>query len=133
MSQENVEIVRQANAAFNGGDIERCLAIYADDVEVEDLMNAPDMPRVMHGIEEFRQTVMAWVQEFDEFRVEIVELIDGEDHVVAVADYSGKSRTGLTTHHRQTDVYEFRSGKVVRATFSYSNREDALEPAGLSE
>jgi ketosteroid isomerase-like protein len=133
MSQENVEIVRQANEAFNRGDIERCLAIYADDVEVEDLMNAPDLPSKVHGIEEFRQVVMAWVQEFDGFRIEIVELIDDGDHVVALADYSGKSRAGVTTHHRQADVYELRNGKVVRATFSYSSREDALEAVGLSE
>ena len=133
MSQENVELVRQANEAFNRGDIEGVLTYYAEDAEFEDLMNAPDLPRVVRGIEGVRQVLMAWVQAFDEFRAEIAEYIDAEDHVVCVTDYYGKSREGLTIQLRTGDVVEIRDGKFARVTIGYESREQALEAVGLSE
>jgi ketosteroid isomerase-like protein len=133
MSQENVEIVRRANEALNRGDIEEFLTFYDENVEAEDLMNAPDVPRVVHGIQGFRQMLMAWVEAFDEFRAEIIEYIDEGHHVVCVTDYHGKSREGLATQMRVADVFEVRGGKVVRATLSYASREEALEAVGLSE
>jgi ketosteroid isomerase-like protein len=132
MSQQNVEIVRRANEAFNRGDIEGCLAFYDEDVEVEDLMNAPDQPRVTRGMHELRQTVTAWKEGFDEFRGEIVELVEKGHHVVCVTDYYGKGREGPTMRLRVTDVVEVRDGKIVRGTFGYENRRDALEAVGLS-
>jgi ketosteroid isomerase-like protein len=133
MSQENVELVRQANEAFNRGDIEGVLAYYAEDAEFADLMNAPDLPQVVHGLQGVRQVIMAWVQAFDEFRAEIAEYIDAEDHVVCVTDWYGKSRDGLTIQLRTADVVEIRDGKFVQVTIGYQSRQDALEAAGLSE
>jgi ketosteroid isomerase-like protein len=125
--------VRQANEAFNRGDIERVLAFYAEDAEFEDLMNAPDLPRVVRGIQGVRQVLMTWVETFDEFRAEIAEYIDLQHHVVCVTDYFGKSREGLTIQLRTGDVVEIRDGKFVRVTIGYESREQALEAVGLSE
>jgi ketosteroid isomerase-like protein len=133
MSQENVEIVRQANEAFNRGDIEGVLTYYAEDAEFEDLMNAPDLPRVVRGIDAVRQVLMTWVQTFEEFRAEIAEYIDVEHHVVCVTDYYGKSREGVTIELRTGDLVEIRDGKFIRVTIGYESREEALEAAGLSE
>ena len=133
MSQENVEIVRQANEAFNRGDIEGVLTYYAEDAEFEDLMNAPDLPRVVRGIEAVRQVLMTWVQTFEEFRAEIAEYIDVEHHVVCVTDYYGKSREGVTIELRTGDLVEIRDGKVIRVTIGYESREEALEAVGLPE
>jgi ketosteroid isomerase-like protein len=49
MSQENVEVLRRANAAFNRGDIEGFLDFAVEDIEVEDLKHAPDFPPVAKG------------------------------------------------------------------------------------
>ena len=133
MSQENVEIVRRINEAFNHGDIESVLSFCAEDIEVEDLMNAPDVPRVVHGIQGVRQVLIAWIEGFDEFRGEIFEYIDDGNHVVCVTDYDSKSREGLALHQRAVNVFEIRDGKLVKGTFGYENREQALEAAGLSE
>src|SRR5688572_27171519 len=133
MSRENVEVVRGANEAFNRGDIEGCLAFYDEDIEVEDLMNAPDRPRVTRGIHELRQTVTAWIEGFDEFRGEIVELIEDGPYVVCVTDYYGKGREGPAMHLRVADVHELRDGKIVRGTLGYENRRAALAAVGLSE
>ena len=133
MSQENVEIVRRVNEAFNQGDIESVLSCCAEDIEVEDLMNAPDVPSVVHGIQGLRQVLAAWIEGFDEFRGEIVECIESGSHVVCVTDYDSQSREGLALHQRVANVFEIRDDKLVQATFGYENREQALKAVGRSE
>ena len=133
MSQENVDIVRCANDAFNRGDVEGVLTFCAEDIDVEDLMNAPDVPSMVHDIQGLRQLLTAWVEAFDEFRGEVAEYIDAGNHVVCVTDYYGKSREGLALHLRVANVFEVRDGKMVQVTLAYENRDQALEAVGLSE
>jgi ketosteroid isomerase-like protein len=49
MSQENVEVVKRANAALNRGDIDAAFQDYAPDATVRDLLNGPDQPTVAEG------------------------------------------------------------------------------------
>jgi ketosteroid isomerase-like protein len=133
MSQENVEMVRLSNEAFNRGDIDEVLTYYTQDAEWEDLTNAPDLPPVAGGIEEVRQLLMAWTQAFDEFRAEVAEYIDLDEHVVCVIEYFGRSREGLTIQLKDWPVLRLRDGKIARVTTGYTSREDALEAVRLSE
>jgi ketosteroid isomerase-like protein len=128
MPDDNVDLIRTANAAFNRGDIEAFLAMCVDDVQIEDLNNAPDLPPVSRGIDEVRETLTAWIDAFDDFRGEIEEYIEAGDRVACVVRYHGKSRaSGLTIDQRIVDVWEFRDGRLVRGTLGYSNRDAALE------
>jgi len=47
MSQENVEILKAANAALNSGDLESAWASFAPDAEMQDLLSGPDQPTVV--------------------------------------------------------------------------------------
>jgi ketosteroid isomerase-like protein len=129
MPRENVEIIRQMNVAFNRGDVEGVLAFMSDDVEIEDLLNAPDMPAVSSGKEEVRAVFEAWLDAFDEFRGEIEEFFDVDaEHVGCVVHYSGKERqTGIATDFTGVDMWELRDGQVVRATLSHRDRQSALD------
>jgi len=49
MSQENVEIVRRGNAAFNDGEVDAFLEVIAPDAELQDLANPPDRSGVVNG------------------------------------------------------------------------------------
>ena len=49
MSSENMEIVRRLNEAFNSGDTEAFLELYAPDAELRDLANAPDQAAAIRG------------------------------------------------------------------------------------
>ena len=133
MSQENVEIVRAANRAFNSGDIEGCLTLYSADSEFKDLMNAPDLPRISHGIEELRTVLEAWADAFEEFQAEVVEYIDEGPYVVCVTQYHGSSRDGMNLDLKTGDVVEIHDGKITRVTIGYPSRAEALEAAGLRE
>ena len=106
------------------------------DVEaaIEDFSNAPDVPRVAHGLSELRVLFRAWVDAFDDFRGEIVEMIEIGDRVACVVDYSGTSpATGLTVAQRAVDVWEFRGGKILRGKIGYTDRDAALQTARASE
>jgi ketosteroid isomerase-like protein len=134
MSEENVEIMRQANAAFNRGDLEGALANYADDAEMRDLLNAPDQPVVVSGIEAIRSVLNEWVAAFDELRADVEEWIDADDAVIIKAHWWGTGReSGLSIDSRQYDLYELHEGKIVRSVIGYGSRDKALEAAELSE
>jgi hypothetical protein len=50
MSQENVEVAKLVNAAFNRGEVEAALEVFAPDAELLDLQNAPDQPAAIEGL-----------------------------------------------------------------------------------
>jgi hypothetical protein len=134
MSQENVEIVRRANRAFNSGDREGALADYHPDVEWRDLDHAPDTPECVRGVAALRGLMDQWDEPFEEFRAEIEEYIDAGDCVVAVTHWRGKGKgSGLIVDQHTADVFEFADGKIVRVTLAYSDKSAALKAVGLGE
>jgi|SRR6478672_2126090 len=134
MSQENVEVVRDTAAAFNRGDLDAWAERWADDVDYRAIEGAPDDHGPIRGKEAMRAYIEDWLDTFDEFRSEPVELIDaGEDQVVVVTRISGRAKlSGVETDLTFAAVYKFREGKVVRGR-EYLTREEALEAAGLRE
>ena len=136
MSQENVEVLRQANAAFNRGDIEGFLEFAAEEIEIEDSKPAPDLPPVVTGKDAVRAWVIAWTEAFSGgFTGEIVEYLDlDEDHVACVVHYSGtEPRSGMEVDFKSVDIWEIRGGKLLRGKVSFPDRESALRSMGLSE
>src|SRR5438067_998767 len=76
MSQENVEIVRDAAAAFNRGDVDTWLEYFADDIDYRAVEGALDDRGPMHGKDAVRAYVQDWLDMFDDFKVEPMELVD---------------------------------------------------------
>ena len=134
MSQENVEIVKRANAALNAGDIDAALEDYAPDATVRDLLNGPDQPTVVEGIEAIRQVWSLWIEAFDELRADVQEFIDADNAVVCAIHWHGQGKlSGMSIDVDQFDVFEFGDGEIVHATLGYRSKGEALEAAGLSE
>ena len=132
MSQENVEVVRRMNRAFNEGDVEGVVDVFHPDAELTDLLNAPDLPRSARGTTGIREVVATWFDAFDEFSGEVTEYIDAGDAVICVTHYRGKGKeSGLTVDYDGVDLHEFRNGKVTRTTLGYASKADALQAAGL--
>jgi ketosteroid isomerase-like protein len=132
MSQENVEIIKRANAALNAGDIDAALADHASDVTLRDLLNGPDQATVVEGLEAIRQVWALWIEAFDELRAEISEFIDTDGAVVCAVRWHGHGKTsGMSIDVRQFDLYEFRDGKVVRITLGLKSKAEALEALAL--
>ena len=134
MSQENVEIVRDAVVAFNRGDLDTWLDEYwADDIDYRAVERIDD-PGPIHGKDGMRVYLQDWIDTFDEFKVEPMELIDaGEEQVVAVFRNSGRAKlSGIETDLTFAVVYTVRDGKIARAR-EYWTKDKALEAAGLRD
>jgi ketosteroid isomerase-like protein len=134
MSQENIKTIRGAAAAFNRGDVDAWLEYLADDIDYRAIEGAPDDPGPMHGKDAVRAYEQDWLDMFDDFKVEPMELIDaGEDRVIAVTKISGRAKlSGVETDLTYAALYTIRDGKVARGR-EYWTKEQALEAAGLRE
>ena len=133
MSQENVEIVRRAIAAFIEGDYERLIELSDPQIEYDVSRTSPES-RVVRGPEEVLAVLEEWVDTWDEHQVELVELIDaGDERVVAVIQERGKLKGSDTwVEHPRGVVYTVRDQRVVRYE-EHEDRAQALEAAGLRE
>ena len=134
MSEENVKAVRDAAAAFNRGDLDTWSEFWTDDIDYRAIEGAIDDRGPMHGKAAVRAYVQDWLDNFDNFRSEAVELLDaGEDTVIAVVRISGLAKlSGIETDLTYAALYTIRDGKIARGR-EYWTRDDALEAANLSE
>ena len=135
MSQENIEIVRDAVVAYNRGDLDAFLDEYwTDDIDYRAVEGAPDDHGPIHGKAEMRAYMQDWFDTFDDLKVEPLELIDaGGDKVIAVLRIGGRAKlSGVETDLTFAIVSTGRDGKMVRGR-EYWTRDQALEAVGLRE
>lgn len=134
MSQENITIAVEAAAALNRSDLDGWLEYWADDVDYRAVEGAPDDRGPMSGKEALRAYAEDWLDTFDSFNIEPVELIDvGEDRIIALLRASGGGKlSGVETGLTFAVLYTIRDGKIARGR-EYWTRDEALEAAGLSE
>jgi ketosteroid isomerase-like protein len=130
MSEENVEIVRKAIAyEYDGvGDRAEAEAIFDPDVVLNPIDEEPSS-----GFGAMRSDMERWASAFEDLTVTFEEIIDAGDQVVVVAYHQGRGRTsGVNVDTRFYEVYTLREGKVSRVD-EYTERQEALEAAGLQE
>jgi ketosteroid isomerase-like protein len=129
MSQVNVEFVKAAYEAFASGGLDRWMEQFAEDVDYR----ADDIGPI-RGREALRAWLQDWIDTFDEFWFEPVELIDtGKDAVVAGERYGGRAKGSTATMATTIAVvFTARDGKIARGR-EYATREQALKAAGLSD
>jgi ketosteroid isomerase-like protein len=134
MSHENFEIVRAASAAASRGDLDAWLEYWTDDLDFRAAEGAPDDHGPIHGKDALLAFGQDWLDTFDEFKVEPVELIDaGDDNVIAVMRISGRAKlSGVETDMTYAELSALRDGKIARSR-QYLTRAEALEAAGLRE
>jgi ketosteroid isomerase-like protein len=131
MSRENVEVVRRGYEAFMAsGDISG--EIIAQDF-VWDMSNFRDWPerQIYEGIEGTRAFMRDWLEAWEDWSLEIEELHDAGEQVVAIMRQRGRSKTsGLTVDMVFGQVWTVRDGKETRMEM-YADRAEALAAVGL--
>jgi ketosteroid isomerase-like protein len=134
MSQENVEIVREAFEAFLGGDLEKSAQLVDPEVEFHGTVGGLQEGQIAHGQSEIDQTFEAEdLEAWEERRLEAEEFIDaGDDVVVLLHEYRRGRGSGIELETDTAVVVEVRDGRVVRIQ-GYMDRVAALEAAGLSK
>ena len=132
MSQEDVEILRAAFAAWNAGDMEAVFAHFHPELVYHPRADEPD-PSPHVGRNAYERLVYGFVESFSEVTFEVLELIDAGDRVVALIREREIGRTsGAPVDARHVAVWTLADGKVVRMQI-FDNREQALKAVGLAE
>ena len=131
MSSENVEMVRAGFDRFVAtGDFDPDLM--APDF-VWDMSTFGGWPEQLEygGIEGARKFMRDWIENWEEWELEVESLHDGGDKVVAVMRQRGRSKaTGLEVEMSFAQVFTIRDGKQTRMEM-YSDPAAALKAARI--
>jgi len=91
VARELVERILAGYELFNRGELDQALVGFSEDIE----WVAPDMvpdPGPHRGPEGVRRFWEMWRESFDDFRIEIMEVHDLDEHVVVMARVHGRGR-----------------------------------------
>jgi uncharacterized protein len=132
MSQENVEIVRRAIAAYNRRDFEAMRALNHPDVQLDWSASRGLEAGVYQGQEEVLRFYQNFLETFEEVNIEPDRFIESGESVVVPNSAQIRGRNGIETVARSALVFEVRSGRLARVCL-YQETHEALEAAGLRE
>ena len=129
MSRESLGVVEAAWAAWPRGGLDAFSEYWADDIEWQAIGGR------WRGKDAGRAYLREWLDLFDEFRPEPIELIDaGGEQVITVVRYSGREkRSGIEVPPEYfVVVNKVRNGKIVSGR-EYATREEAIKAARIQE
>jgi ketosteroid isomerase-like protein len=130
MSQENVEVIKEALAAWNRGDMDAVMSAMSHDVIVDPLAGWPEEGEIT-GLEAVMKRFRDVRDGFERDWVEIRQIRDlGEDQVLVECEWCGipLGGHGDAVRLHAFDLFKLRDGRVIH--FAYY---PDLEAAGLRE
>ena len=132
MSRGNVETVRRMYAAQARGDLETGLSYLDPGIEFSQPAGLPG-GGTYYGHEGVIEAFTRWSGAWDDYRLEVEDLRDFGDHVLARTRHRGRGKgSGIDVERQVFQVWTLRNDKVVRASMYYDEAE-ALEAVGLRE
>jgi ketosteroid isomerase-like protein len=136
MSEENVEIVRRLYEAFREGMERGDFGAWFDSDEVADDLEWITIPGVglgnYRGREGFLEFMQLWTGEFEDWSIELKQVIDADDDcVVSVFHQTATGKgSGARVELMQGAVNELEGGRVIRVRH-FASPHEALKAAGL--
>ena len=132
MSQENVDVVRDALDAYSRRDIEAARQLHHPDMELDWSASRSALARVYRGIADAERFWAEYYETFEETDVKPDRFIDlGETVVVPNVAYQ-RGRDGIEVSARSTLVYTVRDHRIARICL-YQREDEALKAVGLEE
>jgi ketosteroid isomerase-like protein len=124
------EIAQAGFAAFNRGDIDAVLELCDPEIVVRDPQRTGRTFRGLDGVREFFEE---WLENWEEYRSEPIELTEVGDGMLVHAKQSGKGKlSGVEIDQDLFIAFRMRDGKFVEYCL-YTEREDALASLGAAE
>jgi ketosteroid isomerase-like protein len=129
MSEENIEIVRQAVEAFNARDRDRLLGLMDPEIEFRSVFER----KTYRGLAEMVQYREDLDATLEEFHSEDDRFLDaGQDRVVYLYRVVGRGTgSGVPVSRENAILWQLRNGKLLKGEV-YLDQGEALEAAGLS-
>jgi ketosteroid isomerase-like protein len=134
VSEQNVELHRQADEAFNRRDINAYLAYCDPQIEFHSVLGTAFGRPAYHG----HEGVRAWHRDVedvfgDELRIEPEAYFDLGENTISFHLVRGRGRqSGAEVAEPYAHVCRWREGLIVYFR-GYAHREDALRDLGVSE
>ena len=130
MSQENVERVQAIFASWENGEYSN--TDWADP-EIEFIMETPG-GGTSRGLQAMGDTWRDFLRAWEEFHVQVREVIDAGDQVLVLHDFGGRGHeSGVPiSGMRGAALFTLKAGRVQRLAL-YTEWDAALEAAGLRE
>jgi ketosteroid isomerase-like protein len=137
MSEENVELVRQAFERWrrDGWTLNAIPAgFFAEDIEWDQsAYPLVDFPTKGVGRGNLLEAIGRYLSDWTEYAAEVTESIDGGENVFAVVhERANIGGSGQFIERDLFTVWTIRAGQAVRYR-TFQTREQALEAAGLSD
>ena len=134
MSEENVEIVRNAFAAFERGDIEGVLRLCDEDIVITQPPDLPGVSPEQRGHRGVLEALAIWPEQWDEYRIELLRVDAAPGGKVFVAQRSSgrRKQSGVEVNMDFSFVFTVHEGKISEWRL-FMQEEQAVEAAGLSE
>jgi ketosteroid isomerase-like protein len=131
MSQENVEVVREAHERFTKTGEPIWERIDAD-TEVFD-HDIPDARNPYRGVDGITMWLSDFGEAWDSYEMAVERLIDAGDRVVSLFRISAVGAgSGVSVERGDAMVWTFRDGMLARLDY-FNDQAEALEAAGLTE
>jgi ketosteroid isomerase-like protein len=134
MSQENMEVVRQALAATSGGDPDASQVFFAPAIEWDMAGVSGWSEKRLYRGQEVGDFLRAWANSWRDWRFEYEDLrAAGNERVFAAIHEHGigTESEAVVEQHRYL-IFTLRGDRIVRVQM-FSERPEALHAAGLSE
>ena len=133
MSQENVDLARQAYEAWNRGQLEWLLDYMTEDFEFRPGLGFADIDPVIRGKDGWRRFSEMWHEAWEEIMVRVERIEDLDNRILALLTFDGRGRgSGVEVSIRVGQLATVRAGQVSTLT-SIAGWDEALEAVGLRE
>ena len=133
MSQENVEVVRGAIRAFERGDINAVLSACHPEIKITQLAELPGVPRHLSGHSGVLESFSLWTEQWDDFRLEVLDFTDVNDHVAVTMFNRGRGHeSGVQVEAKFIHVFTVRDGMITEWRI-FMSADEAREALGLEE
>ena len=114
VSQENVDIIRNASEALSAGDLERWGAFFDEDVKLYPRPEEPGVEPIYEGMEGIGVYLGNWYSGWKEYSTEPVAFIDAGDYVVVDVRESGLAKgSGIRIEENFAHAFKLDGGKVT--------------------
>jgi ketosteroid isomerase-like protein len=123
MTEANVATLRRGYDALNRGDVSAVMTLIDDDITWDPGDLSPDSASTTGGRAGFESLVRSWVEAFDGFRIEPIDVLEQPPFLVALVRQSGRGRaSGLDIAIEIAHVWTVQDGRAVRF-HSYRSRD----------